>query len=318
MAFDLYHALNQLNKIKRKELVLPISKRQVVVSPLSVGDDLALKTALISPVKLDKELIKLLWQHTEFWYPNLGEQTSDDDPTSPKKKRKNARQVVSDNTGGEYRKIKENEFYNTISYFDKLVLLWGIYNITYVTLGEQELVCPKCGEKYKTEVDLEDTLHDDSLVLFEPEEPFNKYTESIKIPLSETHMLDFTVCIPSMADFNRILGLVSTEELQYNLENIRSEFNTEQLMTLYTKRLAVYSKDNPAERSESALSQEILTSIRDFINIEISSKFFTEYAARFAKYSVNFYKECQCPMCQEKTRLGVDIETQFFRKQLPN
>ena len=70
MAVELYHALKQINRIRRKEIVLPIARREVVVSPLSVGDDLILKTALISPVKLDKELMYLLWQHTEFWSPS--------------------------------------------------------------------------------------------------------------------------------------------------------------------------------------------------------------------------------------------------------
>ena len=71
MAVELYTALKEINKIRRQEVVLPIARREVVVSPLSVGDDLILKTALISPVKLDKELMRLLWQHTEFWFPNM-------------------------------------------------------------------------------------------------------------------------------------------------------------------------------------------------------------------------------------------------------
>ena len=73
MAVQLYHTLKAINRIKRKEIILPIARREAVVSPLSVGDDLILKTALISPVKLDKELMHLLWKHTEFWFPNQNE-----------------------------------------------------------------------------------------------------------------------------------------------------------------------------------------------------------------------------------------------------
>ena len=64
---NLYQSLGALNKIKRKEIVLPIAKKEVVVTPLSVGDDIALKTAIISPVRLDAEIMKLLWTHTDFW-----------------------------------------------------------------------------------------------------------------------------------------------------------------------------------------------------------------------------------------------------------
>ena len=326
MSLNLYHALGQINKIKRKELVLPIARKEVVVSPLSVGDDLILKTSLLSPAKLDKELIRLLWMHTEFWVPNNNppvtvepeiEKTEDGIVMPQKRGRK--RKPLQDNTAGNYKKIPEREFYNQISYFDKLVLLWGIYNVTYGSLGTQEITCSECGETFPNEVYLDDTLHEDSLTLFENEEvPFNKYTESIIIPLSDEYSLDFTVCIPSMADFNRILGLVSTAELQANLENIRSQFNTEQLMTLYTKRLAVFKTASPAERSESAISQEILSSIRDFLNIDISQKFFNQYAEKFSKYAVNFYSNCECPNCKTVNKQGVDIEFEFFRRQLPS
>lgn len=132
MALNLYSALSKINKIKRKELVLPIAKREVVVSPLSVGDDLILKTALISPVKLDKELIKLLWQHTEFWVPNpkmnMPSPVQENDAVSAgadAAQKRGRKKKQEDNTGGSYRKLTEMEFYNQISYFDKLVLLWG-------------------------------------------------------------------------------------------------------------------------------------------------------------------------------------------------
>lgn len=312
MSLQLYHALSKLNKIKRKELVLPIAKRQVVVSPLSVGDDLVLKTALISPVKLDRELIKLLWMHTEFWFPN----DSVEEDTSLKNKKKKTK--PNEELGGEYRPIKEKDFYTQISYYDKLMILWGIYNITYVSLGRQEIECPNCGEKHVEDIVVDETMHEDSITIFDEDVPFNKFTDHIILPFGDDYELDFTVCIPSMADFNRILGMVSIDELQSNLENIRSQFNTEQLMTLYTKNLAVYRKDNPSEKFSSSVSQEILSSIRDFVNIDISTAFFSQYSSKFSKYNVNFYKNIECPNCKNVTKMGVDIEYNFFRKQLPS
>ena len=64
---SLYQSLSNINRIKRRELVLPIAKKEVVISPLSVGDDISLKTAIVSPVRLDAEIMKLLWSHTDFW-----------------------------------------------------------------------------------------------------------------------------------------------------------------------------------------------------------------------------------------------------------
>lgn len=342
MAFNLYHTLSKISKIKRKEIILPIARRLVVVSPLSVGDDLVLKTALVSPARLDKEMMRLLWQHTEFWIPNPEtQQRITDEPQKPQdpneirgiptpkkrgRKKKEEDSSVSvvdpnqvDNTSGYYKRLSEQEFYNTISYFDKLVLLWGIYATTYETLGTQTIECPHCHNNFQVQIDVNDTWHDDSVTLFEDETtPFSKYSEKITIPYDNDFMLEFTVRIPSMADFNRVLGLVSQEELQSNLQNIKSQFNTEQLICLYTKSLAVYPKDDPSQRAESIISNEILTSVRDFVNIEVGEEFFKQYDEHFGKYAVNFYQNCECPTCKQITKQEVDIEYNFFLRQLPN
>lgn len=329
MAVELYHALKQINRIRRKEIILPIARREVVVSPLSVGDDLILKTALISPVKLDKELMYLLWQHTEFWFPSNDivkqpeQQPESKDgvqvPQQRGRKKKFKSQQDDDKTGGKYKSIPEQEFYNTISYFDKLVLIWGIYNVTYGTLGTQTIKCPHCEHEFESEVVVDDTLHEDSMELWDEEKPpFNKYTESLEIPLNDEFMLNFEVCIPSMSDFNRLLGLVPTSEIQNNLETIRSEFNTEQLMTLYTKKLSVYPKDKPEEKISSGATREILSSIKDCINIDAATEFFKQYAEKFNMYNINFYTKNECPNCGEEIKTPIDFEYQFFRKQLPS
>lgn len=325
MAVELYHALKQINRIRRKEIVLPIARREVVVSPLSVGDDLILKTALISPVKLDKELMYLLWQHTEFWVPNNDVQVEQPEskdgvqmPPMRGRKKKFKSQEEDEKSGGHYTRLKEQEFYNTISYFDKLVLIWGIYNVTYGTLGTQTIKC-SCGNEFEAEVVVDDTMHEDSMVLWEEDKPpFNKYTETIELPLNNEYMLEFAVCIPSMADFNRLLGLVPTNEIQNNLETIRSEFNTEQLMTLYTKRMSVYKKDKPEEKITSSSTSQILSSIRDCLNIDTATEFFKQYAEKFNKYNISFYTLNKCPVCGEEIKTTIDFEYQFFRKQLPS
>lgn len=328
MALNLYHTLSQINKIKKKELILPVARAEVAVYPLSVGDDLILKTALISPVKLDKELMRLLWMHTEFWIPSKENSvisqgssivTSPDGQEIhgvPKNRGRKKKTSENERTGGVWKKLPEQEFYNNISYYDKLVLLWGIYSVTYESLGKQEFKCTECGQSFVEDILLDDTMHEDSLTLFEQDIPFNKFTDTITIPLDKTFNLEFTVCIPSMADFNRVLGLLSTQELQMNLEKIKSEFNTEQLMTLYTKKLAVYPKEKPSERSESSVTREIWSSIRDFINIDVSTEFFDQYANKFSMYNVRFYKECECPACHHKEIVEVDPEYEFFRRQL--
>lgn len=309
---DFYRTLSQISKLKRKELVLPIASKEVVVSPLTVGDDISLKTAILSPVRLDLELLKLLWKHTDVWFRD-GE-LKEVAPTRGRKKKQELEALA----GGVYKQIKDSEFYSTISYFDKIVLMWGIYLVTYGTLGEREFSCQACQEKFKVEMNLDDTLHEDSLTFFDEDVPFNDFIVPVEIDFADDYKLRFDTRIPSMADYNRLMRLISIEELQNNLEKIRSQFNMEQLMTLYTKKLTLIKKSDGTSITEAASPQEILTSLKDFVSIEIIDKFLVDYNKNFSKYNVNFYKEVECPFCKEKNRLGVDIEWEFFRRQLPN
>lgn len=308
----LYQSLSAINKIKRKEIVLPIAKKEVVVTPLSVGDDIALKTAIVSPVRLDAEIMKLLWTHTDFW--------KSEDEINRENYKLNTKAAKDEliQTGGVYYKPKEQEFYKTISYFDKLVLIWAIYLITYGTLGEREFECENedCKCKFKVDLDLEDTIHDDSLTLFDQDVPFTEYRIPISIDYSSDHILEFETKIPSMADYNRLMRLIPVSELQNNLEKINNQFSLEQLMTLYTSKMSLYRKDNPDVREESTDMQEILSCLRDTVNLNIAETFMREYIQNFSKYSVKFYKDIECPNCHKIHNVGVDVELELFRKQL--
>lgn len=311
---NLYQSLGALNKIKRKEIVLPIAKKEVVVTPLSVGDDIALKTAIISPVRLDAEIMKLLWTHTDFW--------KSEEEVNNEKIKVNTLAAKEDllKTGGVYYKPKEQDFYKSISYFDKLVLIWAIYLITYGTLGKREIECDneECKCKFTTDIDLEDTLHNDSLTLFDQDVPFNEYTVPITIDYSGGYILEFETRIPSMADYNRLMRLVPVSDLQNNLEKIGNQFSMEQLITLYTSKMSLYKKESPDVREETTNMQEILACLRDNVNLNAAEAFIREYVQIFSKYSVKFYKECECPNCHKTLNVGVDVELELFRKQLPN
>jgi len=307
---NLYHTLSQINRLKRKELVLPIAKKEVVVSPLSIGDDLAIKTALVSPVRLDFELLQLLYRHTEFF-------VSEDELSTAKKRNKKKKEEI-EKLGGTYAKPDESSFYSQISYFDKLVLMWGIYLITYGSLGERELECNSCEFKFKHDINLEDTIHDDSLTIFEPEMPFTDYIVPVELDLMEDYALEFLTRIPSMANYNQLMRLVTIEEIQSNLEKIRSQFSVEQLMALYTKKMSVVNKKTKEVLSESTNPQEIITSLRDHINIDLAAAFMRSYHDHFSKYNVNFYKNVECPKCKEVMKVGVDVEFEFFRRQFSN
>ena len=58
--------MQTISSIKKQEVPLPIARKSAVVNPLKVGDDLALRSSLVSPVNYDKDLTRLLYNHTEI------------------------------------------------------------------------------------------------------------------------------------------------------------------------------------------------------------------------------------------------------------
>ena len=51
--------------IKKQEVPLPIAQKQAIVTPLRVGDDLSLRSSLTSPVNYDREMTRMMYDHTE-------------------------------------------------------------------------------------------------------------------------------------------------------------------------------------------------------------------------------------------------------------
>ena len=261
---SLYQLLGEINKIKRKELVLPIARKEVVVYPLSVGDDISLKTAIVSPVKMDAELMRLLWTHTEFWR-SADEIAANSDltPKSATKKKE------LEEKGGIYYRPKENEFYSNISYFDKLVLEWGVFLVTYGTLGKRKITCDECKNEFEVDMDIDDTWQEDSVKIFEEEVPFTKFEIPITIPYNNDFNIEFTTHIPSMADYNKLMRMVPVSELQSNLESISTQFNLEEMMTLYTKKLAIYPKAEPDKKEESKDSPKFYLHLKITLTLKL-------------------------------------------------
>jgi hypothetical protein len=305
--------LSAISNIKKTETILPIAGKLAVVTPLTVGDDTALKTSVSSPASLEMELVNLIYKHSEFI-----DMTMDD--TSNKGKKKPA----------DKKFIKPNfqKFISELSIIDKLMLLWGIYKSTYNTLGERQLVCEKCDEINKEDILLDDLLHptseeeinkvegvEESITLFDEKlGNFYDHTEVISLPHKDSHMLEFHIRIPSIQNQINLLKMVSIEKIQENLRKIRQIFDTPQLISLFTKKMVLYSLNKPDERTETSNIQEILTAVDAYLDLPNKSKFLKEYDDKFGKYMVKFYKNFKCKSCGHDQKEYFDIELEFFRR----
>jgi hypothetical protein len=286
--------ISNASRIKITETTLPIARMSANVSAMVTGDDISLRTSLLSPVNYDKELCKLLLKHSE---------------------------VIVDN---QPVKLQYNDFVDNISNIDKLLLLWALYKSTYDNLtDERELTCRKeeCNEKFKVSITMDDLIHEDSITIWDKTDeennfiPFNAYRHVISIELNDI-VYDFNSRLPSVGDNNRMLGMVSTDALQSNLDSIGSIFSKSQHMTLLVDAIRVTSKKSEFDTVESSNINEILLAFQNYLPYQISEKFFKNYSEHFDKYVPNFYYNAKCPYCGEEFKYNIDLELEFFRTSL--
>ena len=283
---DFLKVAEALSSVKKQETTLPIAMKEAIVTPLLVGDDVALRTSLISPANYDKELIKLLYKHSE----------------------------ILDN--GDPIKTNLQQFMGNLSNIDKVCLIWAIYKATYDTLGKRPIKCggSNCDNEYNHEVKLDDLIQEDTFFPWDKDVPFNQYVHDIAIPYTGHYVYIFTSKLPSIADNNRILSLVPVDALQRTLETTGDLFTRSERLTLLVEKIAIEPKSDPKKRVESRSMQEILRAFDHFIPYDVAEKFLIEYSNEFDKYVPSFYTMVECPKCGEPNRLEVELEVELFRR----
>lgn len=286
--------VSNMARIKITETTLPIARMAANVSALTTGDDLSLRTSLLSPVNYDKELCKLLLKHSEF--------------------------IVNDQPA----KLGYSEFVDNISNIDKLMLIWALYKSTYDNLtDERELTCKntECNEKFKVTITMDDLIHEDSITIWDKidEEnnpiPFTTYRYVISVETGDA-VYDFNTKLPSVGENNKMLNMVSTDVLQSNLQNLGTIFSKPQHMTVLVDAVRLSSKSGKFETVETNNVNEILMTFTNYLPFQVSEKFFEKYSEHFDKYVPNFYYNAECPYCKNKFKHYEDLELNFFRKSL--
>mgnify|MGYP005725224089 CR=1 FL=1 len=283
--------MSKMSAIKQTMTVLPIVKKQVNVSPLVVGDDLALRTSLTSPVFYDKEMVKLIHKHSEF-------------------------------IEEEDRNITYPAFIRNLSNVDKLSLLWALFKSTYETLGKRNFTCTKenCEHQkkpFEIEVLLDDIIHEDTYTPWEEEAPFNEYVYQIDIPY-ENLIYSFQARLPSIEANNRILSTMSTDSLQRNLENLGTVYSRAQNLSLLISAMQLQgnAENTEFETVQTDNLQEMLMAFNSYVPYRVSEQFLEKYGEKFDKYLPRFYKTAKCPSCGEEVRNDFDLEVEFFRRSL--
>lgn len=282
--------ISNVSQIKKIETILPIARLTVNMTPLVTGDHVALQTAITSPKSFDRDLCRVLLSRSEF-----------------------VREDNNDTMGF-------NEFTSSISNIDKLCLIWGLYKASYDNLSDnRELICTNenCKNKFKTPISMDELIHEDTFKIWDiaGEDgnfiPFNEYRFVVTIE-DDDNVYEFNSRIPSIMDNNRMLGMLSTEALQHNLDTIGSVFTKSEQMTNLVDAVRLSSKSGKFNTVETTNLNEILLSFQNYLPNSVSTSFFKQYSNHFDTYNPHFYFNATCPACNTQFKYTVDLETEFF------
>ena len=284
-------AAEAISGIKKQEVPLPIAQKQAIVTPLRVGDDLSMRSSLTSPVNYDREMTRMLYDHTEV--------------------------ILKEGA----TPVKENfeRFCATLSNIDKICLIWALYKTTYETLGQRPFKCDKenCKNEFKKEVLLESLIQEDTFTIWEEDNLFYDFIYPIEVEY-EGFVYIFESRLPSIKDNNKLLSNLSIDALQNNLTQTGSLFTRREQMTLLSKAVSIIKKgmsvDSETPRTESM--QEMLMAFTDYVPHIVSEEFFKKYRDKFDKYYPKFYTNVNCPACNNEIKFTIDLEIEFFRRSL--
>jgi len=274
---NVFTKLASLSTIKKRELILPIAKLEVFVSPLLVSDDLQIRSSIVSPDNYDNEICSMIFKHTQF----------------------------------KTTQLSYNDFLNKLTLIDKQVLLWGILNSTYKTISDENVKCSKCGNVSKVNINYDDLLHEDSLMAWEEDKPVDQFIKTCNIDINSEDItkLEIDLAITSLQYRISTLRLVSTEKIKENYNSIGSIFTIAEQLTSITKEIRVFSPDSTIYPINNL--QEIHMAYYKLTH-DIIEKIRIEYEY-FNKYIPSFYTNVKCINCENITKHTIDPEVFLFR-----
>lgn len=320
--------LDKVNKIKQRQIYCTVNLETVMVSPLTVGDDLNLRTMLSSPDVYDQKLAETIYQHIEF---------------IDRDKRPNF-----------------NDFLYEFSDFDRQSIHWGVFAATYNSFGDQTITCNNCNHSWEDEIKADEVLQEDFAELWDKDKPFTDYTYPVEIyydPDNEVNIekVVFNTKVPSFKDHINILQYVDQDTLQRNFQDIGKMFSTTEEIALITDSIEVHEfkeeeEEEVEETSEEEQSSEdesgeekqksgksktkkakttvnnnvstinklleIYKVINDYILLDTEQHIVDKYREEFDKYSPEFYKPYTCSKCGNEFNFDVNVEVNLFRKFL--
>ena len=278
---NVFSALTQLANSKRHEFIMPLINQRIVATQLLVGDDIQLRTSLVSPDLYEREITKLVYNHIEF----IDEQI---------------------------KKPDFETFLRTITHIDRQSAVWAIVNASYDTLGSQTLVCPNCKYKFEDNITYDELIQPGTLTAWQETTPVSQFTID-HIETVDTEQIDsikFKLYIPVIQKRIDLMNFIGIDKINHNFEQTKSLFSDSENMTLITALIELKFKTGQTQSITSM--QEIHMVYKSYIPQGISKNVLTTFDDKLGKYANRFYKPYKCSKCSYDFDYSVDPEKTLY------
>ncbi len=278
--------LENLHKIKQREVFCPMAKTRALVSPLMTIDDLSLRTTIASPDLYDQEISHLLWKRIKW--PDI--------------------------TGD----ISFDDFISNSSYIDRKILIWGLFASTYGTLGNKTIECPHCENKFEDEVTAEQIIQEDSITIWEEEVSFNEFIYSIEykppVHIEGIYKIIFKTSIPTIKNHLDVLKLIPIEKIKENYQKFGNILSRSEELASVTREITLYKSEDDSSPNHWITAHDVHMIISNFLTMDISDDVLLQYNSTFNKYVPVFKKLYNCDKCLNQFSFVVDPEVSLFRQ----
>jgi hypothetical protein len=289
MSSNAFAKLQRARSLRKRQVFCPIIKQNALTTPLTVDDDLTLRTMVAEPALYDQEISKLVYKHTEFPDTEHG--------------------------------LSFKEFNNNLSSFDRDFLLWGIFTSTYNTFGIRDIECPKCNEKWKYDIKIEELVQEDFVEkIWDKDIPFTEYS----LPIEEIvdikdedgsvliHKFRFNMIVPTIQRRLGVLALVPSDKLKENAEKFGSVLSKSEELTLTIKSLEIFTDTgSPPDVIDNI--RDVHRAIGEYIPEQLTKSVIAKYNENFKQYVPNFKKPFGCAVCEHEFDYSINIELSLFR-----
>ena len=260
--------LSEVISTRKVEVFLPIAKQKVTISPMTIADDVNLRTRLTRLQEQLRAFLNVILLRSDFEKP--------------------------------YKDLKN--FLSNITYFDAEVLAWGLYKATYGEFKDFNIFCEHCNHVVVRNVKPDELLHDDSLKLWEEDVDFTMYVHQMEVPLQNNLSLVINLQLPSMLKMVRILDSIPEQRAAQYLDLGISMTDYETLL-MCIKSISLKEGNNVLGSVDTV--QEIQMLLNTYIDVNVKDRVIEEYNKVFSEYTPKFYIEHKCPNCGRESKFEV-------------